>query len=353
MNNLFSPLKIRGVEIKNRVAVSPMCMYSAVNGFPQDWHIVHLGSRAVGGAGLIIQEATSVSPEARISPDELGIWSDELAEAYVRVNDFIKSQGCVPGIQLAHAGRKASMCSPLKGSGVITPDNGGWRVLGPTAEAFSPEYPVPKEMTKEDIRKVVGDFTKAAERSVNAGFRIIELHMAHGYLVHQFYSPLSNKRTDEYGGSFENRTRLAVEIAGSVRSILPVDVPLFVRISSTDWTEGGWTIEDSVKLSAILKKEGVDLIDCSSGGNVPAAKIPLGPGYQIPFAERIKKETGILTGGVGLITSPEQADMIIRNGQADIVLLGREFLREPYWPLKAAGTLKVEKPFPKHYERAK
>lgn len=353
MNNLFLPLEIRGVEIKNRIAVSPMCMYSAVNGFPREWHVVHLGSRAVGGAGLIIQEATSVSPEARISPDELGIWNDEQAAAYVRVNDFIKSQNCVPGIQLAHAGRKASMRSPLKGSGAVTPENGGWQVLGPSADAFSSEYPVPKEMTIQDIKKVIGDFTKAAERSVSAGFKIIELHMAHGYLVHQFYSPLSNKRTDEYGGSFENRTRLAVEIARSVRNVLPAGIPLFVRISSTDWTDGGWTIDDSVRLSGILKKEGVDLIDCSSGGNVPAAKIPLGPGYQISFAERIKKETGILVGGVGLITSPEQADMIIRNGQADIVLLGREFLREPYWPLKAARALKVDAPFPKQYERAK
>ena len=353
MNNLFSHIKIRGVEIKNRIAVSPMCMYSAVEGIPGDWLVVHLGSRAVGGAGLIIQEATGVSPEARISPDDLGIWNDEQAEAYVRVNDFIKSQNCVPGIQLAHAGRKASMRSPLKGSGAVTPGNGGWQTLGPSADAFSPEYPVPKEMTKQDIRKVVGDFTKAAERSVSAGFKVIELHMAHGYLVHQFYSPLSNKRTDEYGGSFENRIRLAVEIARAVRNILPEDFPLIVRISSTDWTEGGWTIDDSVKLSEMLKKEGVDLIDCSSGGNVPAAKLPLGPGYQIPFAERIKNETGILVGGVGLITSPEQADMIIRNGQADIVFLGREFLREPYWPLKAARTLKIDAPFPKHYERAK
>ncbi|MCE1163847.1 MAG: NADH:flavin oxidoreductase/NADH oxidase [Bacteroidetes bacterium] len=353
MNNIFSSLKIRGAELRNRIAVSPMCQYSAENGFPTDWHLVHLGSRAAGGAGLIIQEATAVSPEARISPEDLGIWSDDYIEPYRKITDFIKSQKSVPGIQLAHAGRKASTYSPSKGSGEVKPADGGWQVYGPDGEAFSPNYPKPNEMTKTDIDKVVSDFAKAAKRSVKAGYEIIELHFAHGYLVHQFYSPLSNKRKDTFGGSFENRTRTAFEIVKAVRDVLTEDYPIIARISCTDWVEGGWTIEDSVKFSSQLKDAGIDMIDCSSGGNVMKAEIPLGPGYQVPFAERIKKETGILTGAVGLITSPEQADQIVRSGQAEVVLMGREFLRNPYWPQQAAKKLGFDIDIPHQYLRAK
>jgi len=353
MNKLFSSLKIRSVEFKNRIAISPMCQYSSINGMPTDWHFVHLGSRAVGGNALIIQEATAVSPEGRISPDDLGIWSDEQAEAYKRITAFITSYNSVPGIQLAHAGRKASTYSQWKGNGEVRPELGGWQVLGPGAIPFAENYPMPKEMDLNDIKKVISDFKDAAIRSINAGYRLIELHMAHGYLVHEFLSPLSNSRTDIYGGSFENRVRLALEIVENVRTVIPEDFPLFVRISSTDWVEGGWTIEDSVRLAILLKAKGVDLIDCSSSGNVKKAVIPLGPGYQVPFAERIKKEAEILTGAVGLITAPEQADNIIRTGQADIVLVARESLRNPYWPFKAAKALKEDIEWPKQYERAK
>jgi len=353
MNKLFSSLKIRSVEFKNRIAISPMCQYSSINGMPTDWHFVHLGSRAVGGNALIIQEATAVSPEGRISPDDLGIWSDEQAEAYKRITAFITSYNSVPGIQLAHAGRKASTYSQWKGNGEVRPELGGWQVLGPGAIPFAENYPIPKEMDLNDIKKVISDFKDAAIRSINAGYRLIELHMAHGYLVHEFLSPLSNSRTDIYGGSFENRVRLALEIVENVRTVIPEDFPLFVRISSTDWVEGGWTIENSVRLAILLKAKGVDLIDCSSGGNVKKAVIPLGPGYQVPFAERIKKEAEILTGAVGLITAPEQADNIIRTGQADIVLVARESLRNPYWPFKAAKALKEDIEWPKQYERAK
>lgn len=353
MNKLFSSLKIRSVEFKNRIAISPMCQYSSINGMPTDWHFVHLGSRAVGGNALIIQEATAVSPEGRISPDDLGIWSDEQAEAYKRITAFITSYNSVPGIQLAHAGRKASTYSQWKGNGEVRPELGGWQVLGPGAIPFAENYPMPKEMDLNDIKKVISDFKDAAIRSINAGYRLIELHMAHGYLVHEFLSPLSNSRTDIYGGSFENRVRLALEIVENVRTVIPEDFPLFVRISSTDWVEGGWTIENSVRLAILLKAKGVDLIDCSSGGNVKKAVIPLGPGYQVPFAERIKKEAEILTGAVGLITAPEQADNIIRTGQADIVLVARESLRNPYWPFKAAKALKEDIEWPKQYERAK
>ena len=353
MNKLFSSLKVRGVEFKNRIAVSPMCQYSSINGMPTDWHFVHLGSRAVGGNALIIQEATAVSPEGRISPDDAGIWSDEHADAYKKVNEFITSQNSVPGIQLAHAGRKASTYSPWKGKSEVRPELGGWQVHGPSAMPFADNYPMPKEMDLNDIIKVISDFRTAAKRSVNAGYRVIELHMAHGYLVHEFLSPVSNKRTDKYGGSFENRVRLAFEIVEGVRSELPDDFPLFARISATDWIEGGWTIDDSVRLAILLKTKGVDLIDCSSGGNVQKAVIPAGPGYQVPFAERIKEEAEILTGAIGLITAPEQADNIIRTGQADMILMARGSLRNPYWPLMAAKVLKEDIEWPKQYERAK
>jgi 2,4-dienoyl-CoA reductase-like NADH-dependent reductase (Old Yellow Enzyme family) len=352
MHNLFSPIKIRGIEFKNRIVVSPMCQYSGVEGMPKDWHLVHLGSRAVGGAALIIQEATAVSPEGRISPDDLGIWSGEHGKAYKKITEFIKSQNCIPGIQLAHAGRKASTYAPWKGEGRVNVEDGGWVCYAPSPIAFSENYPAPKKMSKKDIEKVINDFKDAAKRSVDAGYQVIELHFAHGYLVHQFLSPISNKRADEYGGSFENRYRLAMEIVKEVRRILPDDCVLFTRISCTDWVDGGWGIGESVKLAKMFKDSGVDLIDCSSGGNIANAKIPIGSGYQIPFSEKIKKETGILTGGVGLITEPKQADEIIREGRADLVLLAREMLRSPYWPINAARELKIKVEIPNQHKRA-
>jgi len=354
MNKLFSPLKIRDIELKNRIAVSPMCQYSCVDGVMNDWHLVHLGSRAVGGAGLIFTEATAISPEGRISPDDAGIWNDEQVKFLKRITSFIKSQKSVPGIQLAHAGRKASTFSPWKGSGEVTIEKGGWKTLAPSKLQFADNFPDPKEMSLSDIKLVVEQFIEAAQRSISAGFEIIELHFAHGYLVHEFFSPLSNKRKDNYGGSLENRCRLAIEISKSVREIIPDGTPLFVRISSTDWVEGGWDIDQSVQLTKWLKKVGVDLIDCSSGGNVPNAKIPASPGYQIPFAEKIKNEVGILTGGVGLITTAEQAEEIISSERADIVLLAREMLRDPYWALHAAKKLNVDlTDWPNQYLRAK
>jgi 2,4-dienoyl-CoA reductase-like NADH-dependent reductase (Old Yellow Enzyme family) len=354
MSLLFSSIKIRGVELKNRIAVSPMCQYSSIDGMPNDWHLVHLGSRAVGGAGLVFTEATAVSPEGRISPDDAGIWNDEQANAYKRITSFIKSQNSVPGIQLAHAGRKASTYSPWKGTGEVSVENGGWQTLAPSAIPFSGNYPSPKEMSVKDIKLVIDQFCQAAKRSLIAGFEIIELHMAHGYLGHEFLSQISNKRTDNYGGSLENRCRFAVEIAKSVRKIIPDTMPLFVRISASDWTEGGWDIVQSVQLAKWLKDAGVDLIDCSSGGNILNAKIPVAPCYQIPFAQRIKKEANILTGGVGLLTTSEQAEQIISKEQADIVLLAREMLRDPYWSMHAARKLDFElKDFPNQYLRAR
>jgi 2,4-dienoyl-CoA reductase-like NADH-dependent reductase (Old Yellow Enzyme family) len=353
VNKLFSPLKIRGVELKNRIAVSPMCQYSSYNGMPTEWHLVHLGSRAIGGAALIIQEATAISKEGRISPDDAGIWNDMQMEAYKRINNFIVGQNCIPGIQLAHAGRKGSTYSPWKGTGEVKQEDGGWQTISPSPIRFSDNFPSPKEMDKVDIKKVIDDFCQAAVRSVKAGFKIIELHMAHGYLIHEFLSPLSNLRSDGYGRSIDNRCQFAIDIAKGVRGSIPEEIPLFARISSSDWIEGGWNIEDSVVLSKKLKEAGVDLIDCSSGGNVAISGIPAGPGYQIPFSEKIKQAAGILTGGIGFITSAEQADHIIRTGQADIVLLAREILRNPYWPRHAAKVLKAEIDWPKQYERAR
>ena len=354
MSKLFSPLKIRNIELKNRIVVSPMCQYSSINGVPTDWHLVHLGSRAVGGTGLILTEATAVSPEGRISPDDAGIWNDEQTKAYKRIISFIKSQHSVPGIQLAHAGRKASTYSPWKGKGEVKVENGGWQTMAPSPIPFADNYPRPKEMNQEDIELVIHQFTKAAMRSIDAGFEVIELHFAHGYLVHEFYSPISNHRKDKYGGTLENRCRLAIEISKSVREVIPNGIPLFVRISSTDWTDGGWDIDQSVQLTKWLKNVDADLIDCSSGGNVPNAKIPLAPGYQIPFSERIKREIGILTGGVGLITTSEQAEEIISHEKADIVLLARQMLREPYFAINAAKKLNVNlKDFPNQYLRSK
>jgi 2,4-dienoyl-CoA reductase-like NADH-dependent reductase (Old Yellow Enzyme family) len=351
MPALFEPFTLRGLTLKNRIVVSPMCQYSAEDGFANDWHFVHLGSRAVGGASLIILEATAVSPEARITPDDLGIWKDEHITMLKHINAFMEAQGTVPGVQLAHAGRKASTYAPWKGSGAVA--EGGWEVVAPSALPFSENYPQPVALDAEGIKKVIADFRTATERSLAAGFKVIELHAAHGYLLHQFLSPLSNQRTDTYGGSFENRSRLLLEVVAAVRQVLPPDFPLLVRISATDWTEGGWNADESVKLASILKDRGVDLIDCSTGGNVPHAKIPVGPGYQVEFAERIKRETGLPTGAVGLITTPAEAEAIVANGQADLVLLAREELRDPYFPLHAAHELGAEVAWPPQYERAK
>ena len=354
MAHLFSPLKIKNIEFKNRIVVSPMCEYSSEDGFANDWHLVHLGSRAIGGAALIITEATAVSPEGRISYGDLGIWKDEHIEKLKQITDFIYEHGSIAGIQLAHAGRKASHEVPWKGGKQIpASDKNGWKPLAPSAIPFTESEEAPVELDKQGVEKVKADFKAAATRALKAGFKVIELHGAHGYLINEFLSPLSNHRTDEYGGSFENRIRLLLEIIESVKQVWPDDYLLFVRISSTDWAEGGWTVDDSVALAKILKDKGIDLVDCSSAGNVVSAKIPLKPGYQVEFAEKIRKESGILTGAVGLITEAKQADEIIQNGQADIVLLARELLRDPHFPLRAAHELGQDIKWPSQYERAK
>lgn len=352
MPHLFESLKLRSITVSNRIGVSPMCEYSAHDGLATQWHFVHLGSRAVGGAGLVLTEAAAVSPDGRISPQDLGIWSDAHAQALAPIVRFIRHQGAMAGIQLAHAGRKASTQRPWEGNSCVPPGEGGWQPLAPSPIPFTPEYCPPREMTREDIAGVLRDFTAAAARAVQAGFEVIEIHAAHGYLIHEFLSPLSNKRTDEYGGGFENRVRLLREVAREIRGVLGDRLPLFVRISSTDWVEGGWTIDESVELATLLKDDGVDLVDCSSGGLVADAKIPVGPGYQTEFAERIRREAGIATAAVGMITSAAQADHIIRTGQADIVLLAREFLRDPYWPLHAAQALHQTAQWPVQYLRA-
>ena len=353
MAHLFDPLEIRDIRFANRVFVSPMCEYSSVDGYASDWHFVHLGSRAVGGAGLVLTEATAVLPEGRISPQDLGIWSDDHIEALSRITRFIHDQGSVAGMQLAHAGRKGSTYRPQDGNGEIPEAEGGWKnVMAPSAVAFADHYPTPQALSIEGIRDVVEAFGEAARRACEAGFRVIEIHAAHGYLIHEFLSPLSNLRTDAYGGSFENRTRILREIIAAVRKSWPERAPLFVRISATDWMENGWDIEQSVELAGQVKGLGVDLIDCSSGGNVARAKIPVGPGYQTPFAERIRRETGIMTSAVGMITAPAQAEHIIATGQADAVEIAREFLRDPYWPLRAARELGQAVPWPVQYLRA-
>ncbi|RYZ23188.1 MAG: NADH:flavin oxidoreductase/NADH oxidase [Chitinophagaceae bacterium] len=348
---LFSPLVLRGLTLRNRIAVSPMCQYSSEDGFASDWHLVHLGSRAVGGAGLVITEATAVSAEGRITPQDLGIWSDAHIPGLRRITDFIKAQGAVAGIQLAHAGRKASTLRPWEGSGTL-PAN-GWTPVAPTGQAFAPHYPQPQALDRDGIEKVKADFQAAAQRALEAGFEVAEIHAAHGYLLHEFLSPLSNDRNDEYGGSFENRIRLLLEITTGLRAIWPEQLPLLVRISATDWTEGGWTPEDSVALCLRLREAGADLIDCSTGGNVPRATIPVGPLYQAPFAARIRRDAGIATGAVGMIRTAEEAEQLIQDGTADLVLLARELLRDPYFPLHAAATLGVDLAWPVQYERAK
>ncbi|MGO8789160.1 MAG: NADH:flavin oxidoreductase/NADH oxidase [Terriglobia bacterium] len=353
MPNLFDPLAIREQTLPNRIVVSPMCEYSSIDGFANDWHLVHLGSRAVGGAGLVMTEAAAVTPEGRISPEDLGIWSDDHVEFLARITQFIHSQGSVAGIQLAHAGRKASTYRLWDGNGAVPEESGGWKhVVAPSAIPFAEDFAQPRALMREGIQAVVRAFAEAAGRARAAGFRVIEIHAAHGYLLSEFLSPLANRRNDEYGGSFANRIRLLIEVVRAVRGAWPESAPLFVRISATDWVEGGWTLDESVELARHLKDAGVDLVDCSSGGNVPPAQIPVGPGYQTPFAERVRRDAKIMTGAVGMITDPAQADHIVRTGQADVTFIAREFLRDPYWPLRAARDLGYSVPWPVQYVRA-
>jgi 2,4-dienoyl-CoA reductase-like NADH-dependent reductase (Old Yellow Enzyme family) len=352
MSLLFSPIQIRNVVLKNRIVMSPMCQYSAVDGMANDWHLVHLGSRAVGGAGLLIQEATAVTPEGRISPQDLGLWDDAQIAPLKRINDFVRAQDCVPGIQLAHAGRKSSLSQPWTGDRLLSEDEGGWQVAGPTDESFTTGYGKPHPLTKEEIQVVVDAFGAAARRAVAAGYEVIEIHGAHGYLIHEFLSPLCNNRADEYGGNFENRIRFLLQVIRAVRGQMPEGMPLFLRISASDWHEEGWQTEDSVQLAGIVKQEGVDLIDCSSGGIIPGVKIPAGPGYQVAFSDAVRKE-GILTGAVGIITTGQQAEDILAAGQADLIFLGRELLRDPYFPMRAAMDLQPDINWPLQYERAK
>lgn len=349
---LFSPLKIRDLEFRNRIFVSPMCQYSAIEGVPQPWHMVHLGSRAVGGAALVMAEATSVSPVGRISPADTGIWNQEQVTAWKPIVKFIRDQGAVPAIQLAHAGRKASTAAPWNGDGAIDPSQGGWETIAPSPIAFNNEYTTPREIAASEIPKLVEEFTAAARRSLEAGFQVAELHMAHGYLMHEFLSPLSNQRKDDYGGSLENRMRFPLAVARAVRAVWPENLPVFARISATDWVQGGWDIEQSVAFARELKKIGIDLVDSSSGGTTPDAKIPVAPGYQVPLAERIRKESGIMTGAVGMITRAEHAEEILANGRADVIFLARELLRDPYWPLHVAPALRAKGPWPVQYDRA-
>jgi 2,4-dienoyl-CoA reductase-like NADH-dependent reductase (Old Yellow Enzyme family) len=352
--HLFSPLEIRDVKFRNRIGVSPMCEYSSVDGFANDWHLVHLGSRAVGGAAMVMTEASAVLPEGRISPQDLGVWKDDHIPMLARIFRFIEEHGAVPAMQLAHAGRKASTAAPWTGGGPLDESQEGWRpIFGPSAIPFSAASPTPEPLDAPGIARIVRAFADAARRAREAGAKILEIHSAHGYLLHEFFSPLSNTRNDCYGGSCENRTRILREVVQAVRETWPASLPLFVRISATDWVDGGWTIQDSVCLAKQLHPLGVDLIDCSSGGAVPNVAIPMGPGYQVPFAERIRKEAGIATAAVGMITEPEQADHILRTGQADMVFLARELLRDPYWPLRAADQLRQNGPWPKQYLRAK
>ncbi len=356
--HLFSPLQIGSLTLPNRIVVSPMCEYSCEDGFANDWHLVHLGSRAVGGAALVFTEATAVAAEARISPQDLGLWKDEHIAPLARIVTFLHSQGASAGIQLAHAGRKASTFTPWKGEGLVPPDAGGWSsVLAPSAIPFAPNYPHPHELDLAGIRNVIAAFRAAALRAHRAGFDVIEIHSAHGYLLHEFLSPISNHRGDEYGGSFSNRVRLLLEVVAAIREVWSRERPLFVRISATDWVEtekpeGSWDLPQSIRLAALLRDRGVDLVDCSSGGNVLGAAIPFGPGYQTPFSEAIRVQTGILTGAVGMITDPAQAAHIVRTAQADLIFIARQFLRDPYFPLHAAAALGEPASWPVQYLRA-
>ncbi|PBQ31119.1 NADPH dehydrogenase NamA [Sphingobacteriaceae bacterium] len=353
MAELFTPVQIKSITIKNRLVVSPMCQYSSLDGFAGEWHLVHLGSRAVGGAGLVFTEATAVVPEGRISPSDLGIWKDEHIEHLKRITTFVETHGAVPGIQLAHAGRKSSMESPFKGGQAIGMNDGGWETVAPSAIAFKEGDPIPKELTKVEIKTLVKRFKDGAERALKAGFKIVELHGAHGYLIHEFLSPLSNTRTDNYGGSFENRTRFLRELVEAVRTVWPTELPLFVRLSATEYAEGGWTEKDSIELAKVLKELDVDLIDCSTGGNVHGVKIELKPMYQTDLAESIRKNSEIRTGAVGLITTAQEAESIIVDNRADLVFMARELLRDPYFPLHAAHELGQDVDWPDQYVRAK
>ena len=353
-SQLFSTLKIKDLQLKNRIVMSPMCQYSSIDGFSNQWHLVHIGSRAVGGAGLIIMEAAAVSPEGRITPDDLGIWKDEHIKRLKEIVDFSKAQNAAIGIQLAHAGRKASTTSPWKGGKVIpSEEKEGWKTIAPSPIPFFENEKSPQELDEAGIQKVIQDFKNAARRALKAGFDVIEIHAAHGYLLHEFLSPLSNKRTDKYGGSFENRIRLILEVLKAVKTEWPEEKPLLVRISATDWVEDGWNSEESVELAKILKQKGVDLIDCSSGGLVPHAKIPVEKAYQVPFSEKIKNQAEIMTGAVGLITKAQEAEEILQKNQADLIFLGRELLRNPYFPLEAGQKLNEDISWPPQYERAK
>jgi 2,4-dienoyl-CoA reductase-like NADH-dependent reductase (Old Yellow Enzyme family) len=350
---LFEPLTLRGITLPNRIGVSPMCQYSAVEGRATDWHLVHLGGLAQGGAGLVIAEATAVSPEGRISPEDLGLWEDGQIEPLARITAFIASQRAVPGIQLAHAGRKACTPAPWRGASMTLPlEEGGWIPAGPSALPFDEGWTTPTELSEAEIARLIGAFREATQRALEAGFQVVELHAAHGYLLHQFLSPLANQRTDRYGGTFENRTRFLRETTEAVRRVWPERLPLFVRLSATDWAEGGWNLEESVELCRTLRGLGVDLVDVSSGGMVPRATIPVGPGYQVPFAQRIRADATIPTGTVGLITDPQQAEAILAEGRADLVFLGRELLRDPRWPLRAAQAFGADVPWPAQYARA-
>ena len=352
MAQIFDPLPIRGITLRNRIAVSPMCQYSSQDGFANDWHLVHLGSRAAGGASLVFAEATAVTPEGRISPEDLGLWKDEHIEFLARIVRFIAGQGVVPGMQLAHAGRKGSTQRPSDGTNAIPLEKGGWVPVAPSGVAYSDNYAMPRALPKEEIGAIVEAFAQAARRAVEAGFRIIEIHSAHGYLMHEFFSPLSNFRNDEYGGSFENRTRIAREVVTAVRKQMPDQLPLFIRISAQDWKEGGWDLEQSVELAKQVKPLGVDLVDCSSAGLVHDQKIIAGPAFQTPFAERIRRDAGVMTGTVGLIETKEQVSEILANNRADLVFMAREFLRDPYWPLRTARELKQPMGWPVQYLRA-
>ena len=352
MSHLFAPLKLRGLSLANRIGIPPMCQYSAIDGIASDWHFVHYGSRAVGGAGLMIIEATAVVPEGRISPGDLGLWDDRHSEPLARIVRFAAQQGCVPAIQLAHAGRKASVGLGWQAQRTLTAEEGGWTTVAPSPIAFGDGYAAPQELDATAIRRLVEAFAAAARRALAAGFQVVEIHAAHGYLLHQFLSPLSNRRTDAYGGSFDNRSRLVREVVTAVRAEWPESLPLLIRLSATDWVDGGWNADETVLLCRQLRELGVDLVDVSTAGLVPTAVIPAGPGFQTEFAERIRKEAGVPTAAVGLITSPAQADHIIRSGQADMVLLGREILRNPYWPMVAAKDLGQPAAWPKQYLRA-